>query len=147
MRLLICLMLCSCPLSAMAMYKCEIGQAGSTERKVTYSDTPCQAGKSTTIEPSQNALSIVHESNDTQLQKQKEELHRLERERHRREVQEDKAAQKSAKAYAARQKQCSKLALQQKWHEEDASMATGKTADRAKLRARRSAESYHAECV
>lgn len=146
MRLLICLVLFACPLSAMAVYKCETGKAGGAERSVTYSDTPCPSGKSTAIDPASNTVSVVHESADSRLAQQKEELRRLEHGRHQREMQEDKASQKRARAYAARQKKCARLAQQQKWREEDAAMSAGKTTHRAQLKARRAAETYQLEC-
>lgn len=146
MRLLICLAILVCPLSAMAVYKCEPAKTGNAGKSVTYSDTPCQDGKSVPIDPSRNTVSVVHDSGDSRLERQKEEARRLERARHRREAQQDKEAMKSAKAYAARQKTCARLAQQQKWREEDASMAAGKAADRARLKARRAAEAYQLEC-
>lgn len=146
MRLLICLAMLICPLSAMALYKCEPGKTGSGEKTVTYSDTPCRAGKSVLIDPAENTVSVVHESGDSRLEWQKEEARRLESARHRREAQQDKEAMKMARAHAARQKTCARLAQQQKWREEDAAMAAGKAAERARLRARRAAEAYQLEC-
>jgi hypothetical protein len=147
MRLLICLVLFACPLSALAVYKCESVQAGRPGRAVTYSDTPCPDGKSSAIDTSFNTVGPEPASADSRLERQKEEVRHLERARHRREAQEDKEAQKAAQARAARHKQCAKLAQQQKWREEDAAMAAGKRADRARLKARRLAEAYQLECA
>lgn len=146
MRLLICLVLFTLPLSAMAVYKCETGKADGSQRSVTYSDTPCHGGKSTAIDPASNTVSIVHEAGEPGNVQRKEELRRLESARHRREAQEDKAAQKTARTVATRQRQCARLAQQQKWREEDAAMAAGKSADHARRRARRAAEAYRLEC-
>lgn len=146
MRLLICLVLFACPLSALAVYKCESGQAGNRTRVVSYSDTPCPAGKSTVLDTSFNSVSPTPDAADSRLEQQKEELQRLERIRHRREAQEDKEARKAARVWAVRQKKCAKLAQQQRWREEDAAIAVGKAADRARLKARRSGEAYQLEC-
>lgn len=146
MRLLICLVLFACPLSAMAVYKCETGKKSSAEPAVTYSDKPCVSGNSSKIDTSESTLSIVHGTDEQRLERQKAEARRLERNRHRREAEEDKQAQKTAKANAARQRKCSRLALQQKWREEDAAKAAGRSVERARLRARRAAEEYQLEC-
>ncbi|TCS39634.1 hypothetical protein EDC30_101591 [Paucimonas lemoignei] len=146
MRLLICVAMLVFPLSAMAVYKCEQGKAGSGTKSVTYSDTPCQGGKSVVIDSSENTLSVVHETGDSRLAHQKEEARRLEQERHRREAQQDKEAMKFARANAAKKKTCARLAQKQKWREEDAAKAVGKNAERARLTARRAAEAYQLEC-
>lgn len=146
MRLLICLVLFACPLSALAVYKCESVQAGSRTRVVSYSDSPCPEGKSTVLDTFSSSASPTPETADSRLERQKEELQRLERIRHRREAQEDKEARKAARVWAVRQKKCAKLAQQQRWREEDAAIAVGKAADRARLKARRSGEAYQLEC-
>ncbi|RJG00740.1 DUF4124 domain-containing protein [Noviherbaspirillum sedimenti] len=140
MRLLISLLLLACPLPALAIYKCETGGA------VSYRDTPCPGGKSSTIDTAHNTVGPEPQSADPALERQKMELQQLEQTRHRREARDDKAAQKAAKARAARQKKCDGLAQRQKWREEDASMAVGKTAEKARLKARRMAEAYQLEC-
>ncbi len=144
MRLLILLLLIACHFPAMAVYKCET--AGKSGRVVSYSDLPCQAGKSSSVNTSYNTVGPGQDAADVQLERQKAELQRLEQARHRREAQDEKAAQKLARARAARQKKCATLALKQKWREEDAAMAVGKAADKARLKARRMAESYQLEC-
>lgn len=146
MRLLICLVLFACPLSALAAYKCETVQPGSRARVVSYGDTPCRDGQSTTVETDFNTAAPQAESADPRLAQQKAELHRLERLRHRREARDELKAQKIARIHAARQQKCARLAQRQKWREEDAFMAAGKAADRARLKARRSAEAYRLEC-
>lgn len=145
MRLLIPLLLLACHFPAMAVYKCET--QGKSGRTVSYSDLPCQAGKSSTIAIERTTGGPAPEDAETRLERQKEQLQRLERARHRREAQEQKTAQKLAKARAARQKKCAALALRQKWREEDAAMAHGKAADKARLKARRTAEAYQLECA
>lgn len=140
MRLLISLLLLACPLPALAIYKCETG------RTVSYSDTPCRSGKSSMIDPGHAGGGFEPVAEDPRLEQQKAELQRLQNARHRREAQEEKAAQKLLKARAARQKKCAKLTLQQKWLEEDAALAVGKATEKARLKARRKAEAVHLEC-
>lgn len=140
MRLLISFLLLACPLPALAIYKCETG------RTVSYSDSPCRSGKSSTIDTGHAGGGIEPVAEDPRLEQQKAELQRLQAARHRREAQEEKAAQKMLKARAARQKKCAKLTLQQKWLEEDAAMAVGKATEKARLKARRKAEAVHLEC-
>jgi len=140
MRLLISLMLLACPLPALALYKCETGRA------VSYSDMPCPGGKSSTIDTSYNTVGPSPGADDPGLQRQKEQLQQLEQSRHRREAKEEKAAQKAEKARAAREKKCAGLAQRQKWREEDAAMAVGRSADKVRLKARHMAEAYRLEC-
>ena len=140
MRLLISLLLFTCSLPALAVYKCE---AGGT---VSYSDLPCSTGKSSVIGTGHNTIGIEPAPADARLEQQKAELQRLQETRRRREAQDEKTAQKMAKARAAQQKKCAKLTLQQKWREEDAAMAVGKSAEKARQKARRMAEAVQLEC-
>lgn len=141
MRLLISLLLLACPFSAMAVYKCESG------RSVSYSDMPCTGGKSSTIDTAHNSVGPEAAAENPGLESQKTTLQQLERTRHRREAREEKQAQKIARVRAARQKKCAGLAQRQKWREEDAAQAVGKTAERTRLKARRMAEAYRLECA
>lgn len=140
MRLLLSFVLIACPLPALAVYKCEDGRA------VTYGDTPCRSGKSSMIDTGPNTVGAAPAPDDTRLEQQKADLQRLQEMRHRREAREEKAAQKVARARAIQDKKCAKLTLQQKWREEDAAMAVGKTTEKARLKARRMAETVQLEC-
>lgn len=142
MRLLISLLLLACSFPAMAVYKCETG------RSVSYSDIPCTGGKSSTLDTAHNTVGPEPEAAENPgLERQKTTLQQLERTRHRREAREEKEAQKIARVRAARQKKCAGLAQRQKWREEDAAQAVGKTAERTRLKARRMAEAYRLECA
>ncbi|QAU34749.1 DUF4124 domain-containing protein [Janthinobacterium sp. 17J80-10] len=140
MRLLISFVLLACPLPALAIYKCETG------RTVSYGDTPCASGKSSTIATGPAGANMAPAPADFRLDEQRAELRRLQDARHRREAQDDKAAQKALRARAAKQKKCAKLTLQQKWREEDAAMAVGKAYEKARVKARRMAEEVQLEC-
>lgn len=127
---------------AMAINKCESGG------KITYSDEPCRNSKAVKFDaPSGNEpLAADTENARQQAMREKNELKRLESERRQREAQEDKEHQKLARADAAKKKKCAELALQQKWAEEDANRASGKSADKVKRTARRKAEKFQMEC-
>lgn len=140
MRLLIALFLLAAPLPALAIYKCE--SAG----KVTYSDMPCSGARSVTITTDHNTVGPGPAGDDARLERQKEELARLQRARHQREAREEKAAMKAARAFAAHEKKCAALAQKKQWREEDAAMATGRKAARTRLLARRMGEKYQLEC-
>ncbi len=128
------------PLPAMAIYKCE------SNRVISYSDTPCSSGKSSTLDTSFSSDRLDTPDAQQQLNRQKTELKQLETARHKREASEEKERKKLAKAHAVKQKKCAGLALRQKWSEEDAVLANGKSSAKAKLKARRMAEKYQLEC-
>ncbi len=140
MRLLTALFLLAAPLPALAIYKCE--NAG----KVSYSDMPCTGNRTSTITTDHNTIGPGPAGDDARLERQKDELARMQRARHQREAREETAARKAAKAYAAHEKKCAALAQRKKWREEDAAMATGKKVARARLLARRMGEKYQLEC-
>jgi hypothetical protein len=124
---------------ALAVYKCESGGT------ITYSDEPCRGGKVLELDNPASGKTPAS-SAEHQAALDKREARRLEKERHQREAMESKEQQRVAYVNATRQKRCASLALQKKWSEEDAAAATGRSADRAIRKARRSAEKYEAEC-
>ncbi|OGB23081.1 MAG: hypothetical protein A3I66_08690 [Burkholderiales bacterium RIFCSPLOWO2_02_FULL_57_36] len=127
---------------ALAINKCE------SNGKISYSDEPCGNGKASKFEapPPDSAMSRDIASARQRAAREKNELKRLESERQRLEAQEDKENQKLARANASKKKKCAELALQQKWAEEDASAASGKSAQKIKRTARRKAEKFQLEC-
>jgi hypothetical protein len=127
---------------ALAIYKCE------SDGKISYSDSPCVNGKSVRFEEPPHSAPLPPDAANARQQatRDKNELKRLENERERQEAQEDKERRKLVQADAAKRKKCSELALQQKWAEEDASAASGKSAEKAKRNARRKAEKLQMEC-
>lgn len=137
------LLLLSTP--ALAIYKCE------SNGKLTYSDVPCHAGKALPLGTSiQDKISATEVDAATQrAADQKKELDRVEKERRQvdaLDAREQKERQKLAKADAAQKRKCAALALRQKWSDEDAAAATGRSAEKSKRAARRQAEKYQMEC-
>lgn len=122
---------------AFAIYKCE---ANGT---VTYSDAPCPGGKLLDI-----GESSPHDAADAQRRaaREKQALARIESERRKQEAKEETERRKSARAHASRERKCASLERRRKWAAEDAASATGKSADKAKRKARRAEEVFEAEC-
>lgn len=116
--------------------------------KVSYSDAPCHDGKAVKFEAPAGSQSSSADTAAARQQaiREKNTLTRIEKDRQRREAQEEKERQKFARADAIQKKKCKDLALRQKWAEEDAAVATGKLAEKAKRNARRKAEKFQAEC-
>ncbi|HJU71598.1 MAG TPA: DUF4124 domain-containing protein [Paucimonas sp.] len=126
---------------AFAIYKCE------SNGQVTYRDNPCPSGKSVDLgEKTQSvpAADATHERE--RIGQQKREADRLEKARHKRETQEEKTQHIAARAAQARAKKCAALALHTKWANEDAASASGKSAEKSKRKARRTAENYQMQC-
>lgn len=122
---------------AFAVYKCESGG------KVIYSDSACPGGKLLDIDK----LSDEDAAAARQRAKQdRQTLERITAEQERARSREDKAQRRLARANAAQRKKCDSLARRQKWAEEDAAAATGKSSVRARRKAERAAETYQAEC-
>jgi hypothetical protein len=82
----------------------------------------------------------------SRIAREKKMLKQLEKERHKREAVEDRERKISARAGAARQKKCDKLARRQKRAFEDVAASVGKANEKAKLKARRITEDYEAAC-
>jgi hypothetical protein len=140
-RYFLAMTLVFCSASSFAIYKCE-------ERgKVIYSDEPCSSGKVKLVETTNSHLSepALNEAK-ARSKREKETLQQLEKERHKDEVIEEKARQKRMRANDALRKKCEALALKQKWSEEDAAAARGKSAEKLKRNAVRQQEQYTAEC-
>jgi hypothetical protein len=130
-----------CSASSFAIYKCE-------ERgKVIYSDEPCSNGNVKLIDTTNSHLSEPA-LNDTKARnkREKETLQQLEGERRKEEMIEEKARQKRMHANDALRKKCEALALKQKWSEQDAAAANGKSAEKLKRNAVRQGEKYAVEC-
>lgn len=123
---------------ALAIYKCEI------DGRVVYRDSPCAGGKELNIDAA--SATTGSGSAQQQLARDKAKATRLESERHRREVREVREQNLAARKAAARQKKCDSLALRTKWAEDDAIKASGKAAERARIKARRAAEKQALEC-
>ncbi len=134
--LLALLMSCSAP--ALALYKC------GSDGKITYGDLPCLNGKTQdTFDPSAVTESAY---SPQQLAADKAKVERLERTRHQREAKEELVQRQASHAAAKHRKNCQALALKQRWAQEDARQAAGKSAEKARIKASRSTEKYQLSC-
>jgi hypothetical protein len=140
LRIVLLCLLASVAAPALAIFKCE------SNGRVTYGDAPCPGGKTVNIDSTApinaNAAAVA----ERQTAQEKTSLKRLENERHKREAREEKESQRVAHTAAAKQKKCSLLARRKKWADADAATATGKSSEKAKLKARRVAEQLDADC-
>ncbi|HYD62311.1 MAG TPA: DUF4124 domain-containing protein [Noviherbaspirillum sp.] len=138
--LLTSLLSLSFSLPAFAAYKCE------ANGKITYSDIPCADGKQVEIAGVASVSETDAARARQQAKSEKAELARIERERRKEEAAADKKAQLAARNAAVKNSKCSSMAQRVKWSEEDAARATGKSVEKARLKARRLAESYELQC-
>lgn len=123
------------PLPAPAVYRCE--QHGQP----VYTDLPCD-GRKLEVEPSPAPPRDKEDS----LRQERSEVGRLQKLREQRERQDQQIRDLAARGAAARERKCRSLALQLKWREEDLRIATMDKAEKARVRLRRSAEKFDAEC-
>lgn len=127
--------------SSLAIYKCE------ENGKTIYSDERCANGRATQIDTTNSRIS--DSAADEALargRREKDVVKRLEENRRKEEVLEEKARQKRIRADEALRKKCQTMALKVQWSEEDAAAATGKSAEKSKKTARRNREKYEMEC-
>lgn len=141
-RLFLLALLVSFSAPALAIYKCE------SNGKITYSDEPCRGGKVLDLqEPVTGKIPAADAAHARQeIAREKKEVQRLEKERHKSEGQDEKLQHKIAAVQFSKQKKCTSLDMRKKWSEEDAATAHGKSVEKAKRRARRQAEKYEIEC-
>lgn len=133
---LLCLLV-SFSAPALAVYKCKSGD------QITYSNQPCPGGEVVDINsssPIDTAKARQQAAEDERRQK------RLENERRKQEAREEKERQRAAHDLAMKQKRCSILAKRKQWADEDVAASTGKSVERARVKARRVAEQYQEEC-
>lgn len=122
---------------ALAVYKCEANGG------VTYSDVPCPGGKQLDI----NDASPPNTADARQrAAREKQALNRIESERRKQELQDEMERKKSARTRAALERKCASLERRRTWAAEDAASAAGKSAEKAKRKARRAEELFEAEC-
>jgi hypothetical protein len=126
------------PAGAQALHKCTI------DGKVSYSQQPCERGVASTLEVPPAPPPNPAASGD--LQRQEREANKLAAERRKREAREERQELAEARAVATHNKKCKKLQMQQKWAEEDARGATLQNTERARLKAKRAADTYQLEC-
>jgi hypothetical protein len=135
--MLLCLLV-SFSAPALALYKCKSGDS------ISYSDQPCPgAGEVLNTTP--------HAATDTaaarkRLAEEQKQVRQLENTRRRKEAQEEKERQRAEHEHAVKQKRCKLLAQRKKWAEEDLSTSSGRSTERARIKARRVAEQMELEC-
>jgi hypothetical protein len=129
---------------AMSAYAQTVNKC-TLEGKITYSEMPCPANAvaATLAVPAAPTPDINPVAD---LARQKAESAKLEKTRLQREAKDDRAQARAAEAAAHRSKKCDKLRLSKKWADEDLKSASIEHADRARLRAKRSAETLTLEC-
>lgn len=135
--ILLCLLV-SLSAPALAVFKCKSANG------VVYRDQECPGGTALPIDSNPDMAEAAKAAQQTS--QEKKQLQRLENERRRREAQEEKERQRAAHAYAVKQKRCATLARRKQWAEEDAAAATGKSIEKAKVKARRVTQVYEDEC-
>ncbi len=123
------------PLSASAVYRCE--QHGQP----VYTDLPCE-GRKLDVDPQP----APQRDSDDSLRRERAEASRLQKLREQRERQDQQIRDLAARGAAARERKCRSLSLQLKWREEDLRIATLDKAEKARVRLRRAAEKFDAEC-
>jgi hypothetical protein len=139
LRFMLLCVLTSIAAPALAIYKCE------SNGRISYGEAPCPGGKTVDIGGTAAAGDNAGMA-EKQTAQEKTRLKRLENERHKREAREEKELQRAAHAAAAKKKRCSLLTQRKQWAEADAAAATGKSSEKAKLKARRVAEQIDMDC-
>lgn len=135
-RLLCILLLGACTAPALAAFKCDEGGV------VTYSDVPCAGAQPYQLEKSPKPPADAGK----RLEQEQKTLRQMQRSRRSHEARIDKEQQRAARAAAVIERRCMRLARELRWAEQDASKAAGKRAERARLKARRAAETYEETC-
>jgi hypothetical protein len=128
------------PALAQTVYKC------TADGKVTYSQTPCPAGAASAGVLAVPEAPAADTAAGADLARQKKQAAALEKERLKREAREDREADRNAQAANVRAKKCAKLRLNKKWADEEVKGATIPNEERARIKAKRAAETLALEC-
>lgn len=135
---IVVLLVLSVPALAQSIYKCT--QHGTT----LYGDQPCSGGHVTTL--ALPAAPAPDPDAARSLQRQQALLARLEKQRHAREVREQRVQARIDQAAAVQARRCGTLRLQQKWTDEDLSRAVGDNKEALRKKARRQRQAMALEC-
>jgi hypothetical protein len=136
------------PALAQVVYKCQVNG------KVEYGDRPCATGPGMTLSVPRAQASVsgpgepARREREALLQLEKMRLSREMREERERDaaLREQKAQAREQRTLDAQRRKCARLHLRQKWGDEDRAHLTGKSAEAARVRARRDAEMLAVEC-
>ena len=138
----ICLSLVLSLPDASAVNRCE------RQGRITYTDQRCAEGEreTTALSPAPAPAREPAAADTVRLQRERAEVARMQALREQRERQERQIRDLAARGSAARERKCRALALQLKWREEDLREAPLDKAGKARIRQRRAAEKFDAEC-
>ncbi|MES2262262.1 MAG: DUF4124 domain-containing protein [Pseudomonadota bacterium] len=135
------LIACACvftPVQAQTIHKCTL------DGKVTYTETPCQAGSASVLEVP--AAPAADPGAAKELKRMQKESKVMEKDRLRHQAAQDRADERTNRANAAHQQKCAKLNLDKKWADEDLKGAQPQQEERARLKAQRAAEKLKLAC-
>lgn len=138
LRVLLIAVLVALSAPALAAYKCESGG------KTTYSEKPCPGGKAIDISDPASPSEATKIRQQTEQENKK--VKQLENARHKREATEEREQKRAARANAVKKSKCASLEQRKNWSREDAAKATGRAAEKAKLKARRADEKFQLQC-
>jgi hypothetical protein len=136
-------LLAACLLSnalAQPVYKC------TQDGRTTYADRPCAAGRSALLPPPAGIRPEGAETVATRDARTLVELEKLRIAREKEQQRTDKADARTARAAAARRKQCERLHLRKRWADEDVARLTGRARVAAQRRSTRAREALAVEC-
>lgn len=134
------------PSLAQVVYKCQV------DGRIEYADRPCAGAVALKVPPAPASAGTgsdaARRDRETLLQLEKLRLTREMREERERAtaMREQRAQAREQRTMEAQRRKCAKLRLRQKWLDEDRSRMTGKTAETARVKARRDAEMLAVEC-
>lgn len=139
LRVLLIAVLVTLSAPALAAFKCDSGG------KSTYSDIPCPGGKAIDINDPASASEAAKIRQQTAQESRK--VKQLENTRHKREAREEREQQRAARAAAIKTRKCASLEQRKNWSHEDAARATGRAAEKTRLKARRADEKFQLVCA
>ena len=125
---------------ALAIHKCEING------KITYSDTPCPAGKASELAIKQTVTPEDTARARARLAQDQQQLATLEEAQRQQAAIEQKQGRERAKLAAADKRRCDALAQQLAWLTDDAARAGPAGLDKARRAQRRADEKYTTQC-
>lgn len=129
------------PLSAFAIVRCD------DQGMISYSDAPCASGQqSTLLTPPSSADPDQAEQARRKLERQQQQLQRLQSTRERNAAAEESARARAEAGRQAHAKRCKLLELKARWSADDAAQASLKQQAHARKSAQRKNEQYQLEC-
>ena len=124
---------------ALAVYKCQSGG------RTLYSDLPCPGGTPVALGKTHVATADAADAR-TRNAREKALVASIDKQHARDDAAHERQARAAARAGQVKKSRCATLARRAKWAEEDARAASSRSAEKAKTKARRSAEQFDAIC-